>query len=52
MKLLLDIEIRPAACAGFIEVIKTTGEPCVDASGAFCGIVNIKEEPPVMVRVS
>ncbi len=44
IRVVLDIKIRPAAVTGFIEVIKTTAEPCCDASGAFCGFVNEKEE--------
>lgn len=51
MKILLDIEIRPAAVTGFIEVVKTTGELVKDASGALAGVENITEEKPIKVKI-
>lgn len=51
MKILIDIRIEKANAEGFIKIIKTTAEIAVDASGAFCDIVNIKVEKPEIVRI-
>jgi hypothetical protein len=51
MKILLDVKIEPAAVTGFIKVTKITGELCCDAFGAFCGIVNVTEEKPELIKI-